>query len=255
MRIQYASDLHPIQRREFVYPKCEADILILAGDCLSKSEFDMLYIQKCLTMFHILIYVPGNHDFYTSGLTHYDIDSRLSDMFSDVQNAIYLDNSYCEINGVRFLGSCLWASTQDVETKYINDFKHIYETPGHLITEYDIDRLHSESCEFFDSNITKNSICITHFPPIRDGASHPDYEIHCHIFKDNLKNKKCLRKKKTFNYYTNDINCTSVKPNYWIYGHTHFSNSQIINGCAYLSNQLGYKGECTGYSNCALFEI
>ena len=71
MQIQIASDLHieyinqMIDVNKFIVPK--APILILAGDIGSLYLYDQLhrFLSKLSQKFKYILYVPGNHEFYT----------------------------------------------------------------------------------------------------------------------------------------------------------------------------------------------
>ena len=67
MKIQLFSDFH-LEKRDIIYPKPEADILVLAGDI---CEFDYLDSKRAFFMYVNLnwkkvIWILGNHEYYSA---------------------------------------------------------------------------------------------------------------------------------------------------------------------------------------------
>jgi Icc-related predicted phosphoesterase len=97
MKIVLISDTHT--NHNFRIP--EGDILIHAGDVSSrgtKAEVDA-FIQWFQSQPHkYKIFIAGNHDFYFE-------DAAKNNEQTEFENLIYLNDSGCEINGLKFWGS------------------------------------------------------------------------------------------------------------------------------------------------------
>lgn len=97
MKIVLISDTH--SNHNFRIP--EGDILIHAGDVSSrgtKAEIDV-FIKWFQSQPHKnKIFIAGNHDFYLETLAKNNVKTEF-------QNLIYLNDSGCEINGLKFWGS------------------------------------------------------------------------------------------------------------------------------------------------------
>lgn len=99
MKIVFISDTHD-RHEEVQLPK--GDVLIHAGDLTSRGGVfeiaDFISWVNKLSFKHI-IFIAGNHDFY--------LEKHSINDFKDVLpgNAIYLNDSGCEIEGIKFWGS------------------------------------------------------------------------------------------------------------------------------------------------------
>ncbi|NIJ44439.1 Icc-related predicted phosphoesterase [Wenyingzhuangia heitensis] len=99
MKIVFISDTHG--RHNYVKLP-EGDILIHSGDLTSRGDiFEIAHFISWLNKltFKHIIFIAGNHDFY--------LEKHSIDDFKDFlpNNAIYLNDSGCEIEGVKFWGS------------------------------------------------------------------------------------------------------------------------------------------------------
>ena len=61
MKIQILSDLH-IEFQDYTYQKCDADVVVLAGDIHTKDKGIKWAIENIVDK--PVIYVLGNHEFY-----------------------------------------------------------------------------------------------------------------------------------------------------------------------------------------------
>lgn len=227
--MQYVSDLHPEFNGFPEIPKIK-DTLIIAGDSsYGGSEFSLFesFINKCSRKWKHVVYVPGNHDYYSECYTVNDIDCIFKSMFSKYSNTHYLNNSIAIINDKVFAGSCLWCNP--VEIRGFADFKRI---PS--MTKKEMSKLHENSVSFLKKTFNEytNVVCITHFPPIQC-----TWDKKIYSYKES-------------SYFGNNMEdiiiSSSIK--YWIYGHTHWSASKQIGNCKLYSNQFGYPNESTEFN-------
>lgn len=129
------SDLH-LPNGPFEWPQAalDADIVLVAGDL---GTGDAFYFDLLKALDKPVVFVPGNHDFWTT-----DPDRTVAHILTDMRQAVagskahVLYNEHCDIQGVRFIGSTLWASFGDwnaglVEAarRTMRDYSYINATP------------------------------------------------------------------------------------------------------------------------------
>lgn len=117
MKIQLVSDLHLEFSDYFIKNENNADVLILGGDIMvaskvhkQESEYGIRFrdfLKRCSFQFPHVIYVMGNHEFYSDG--------RWCDSIEDMRAAcavhpnIYMLERDCkQIDDVLFVGGTLW---------------------------------------------------------------------------------------------------------------------------------------------------
>lgn len=85
---------HPIPNK--------AEIIILAGDI----DLGTAGIKWASTLKKQILYVAGNHEYYTHNLDILEYDMRATAHNSD--NVVFLQNDTYVINDIRFIGTTLW---------------------------------------------------------------------------------------------------------------------------------------------------
>jgi predicted phosphohydrolase len=234
MDIFYISDLH----LEFIddYKKYidaifnideKNIILVLAGDICSYNYFYKLeYCFDIVSKFSYVIFVPGNHEYYSEDKVNMDvIDDELKKLIDAYSNIYYLNNDIMYIDNYKFIGSILWTKVNDED---INDFKYIYLN-DETLTKDKYNYLHNDCKEYLDENVKDSmfdTIVITHHVPSLQ-LIHPSYKIY-----------------KSLNQYFNvDMEYLFENVKYWICGHTHKKMIKEINGCKVMINPIGYPKE------------
>lgn len=247
MNIAYASDLHfefqeyrILRLIELIDPS--TDVLILAGDIQTSGRIilDLEYIHKELPNLDI-VYVTGNHEFYGAKIS--DVETSLKVAFDKHPKIHYLERNTFEFNGVVFLGTTLWTgfdaypqfqqeTSEEDALHGIYDFKAISQGVGRF-SPIHCKQMFQNNCQWLTKQLSEyhnqdvTTVVVTHFPPL------PTLN-HQHIKVSPLSN-----------YF--QANCSLIinqhKPNYWIYGHNHWSDDQQVNQTRILSNQLGYPNE------------
>ena len=120
MQFQIASDLHIEQYSskdsmvsEFIQPS--ADVLILAGDVGSMYRRRQLtnFLEDVCNKFQWVIYVPGNHEYYSIKSIPTVPMSRFQNFMkklcAQITNLIFLDREVIEIDNIRVIGATLWS--------------------------------------------------------------------------------------------------------------------------------------------------
>jgi UDP-2,3-diacylglucosamine pyrophosphatase LpxH len=242
----------------------DANILVLAGDIGNLKEPNSRklkeFLEYCSRNWSHVIYVPGNHEFYHSKKTHQTLRKEYQTLCAEFHNVYWLYNDMKIINGVRFYGTPLFTKlnvSKEAEYSGLNDLRYIhtkndkYWTVPMTIRQWNQEL--SEPCHSWLSGVMKDThehmflrdipiVCITHFPPIREGTSHPKYDTQSVEIKE---------------YFANDIHNTLFretlpKSSIVISGHTHYSYDMILDDIRYISHQMGYRDEIddSGFMEC-----
>lgn len=230
--LQIASDLH-IERHpgipephDYIIPTTE--VLVLAGDIGSLYKIDQLraFLEKLCRLFEAIIYIPGNHEFYTmSGYTHLSykaLENRLEGLGHTIDNLHILNRSSVRINNICIAGCTLWSNPKCMVPPFI------VRVNGMTTSSYT--KRHKEDLRFIKKIVgyckEKNYelIVVTHHPP---------------SYKALMGAKK---RKQFISLYATDLeyllNANDIK--IWVCGHTH-KNIDFISdkGCRIVSNQKG----------------
>ena len=250
MKIKYISDLHIDYMPDFTLPFSEGEdeqILVIAGDVVDGMMANVLpFITDCISRFKEVILVPGNHDYYHFNL--HDVDNYWSLQEQRFKNFHYLENKSIEIDGVRFIGCCLWSGLNGDEfharyaARYVGDFEHI-KIKDKPFTQGEMIQLHNKSVAFIHQELKKvnmPNVVITHFVPLMALRSHnrPSEGIS-HYFYNDLKDLI-------------DIHSSSIK--HWIYGHSHDISTRWIGNINFVSNAKGQR-TCKDFDFNKIIEI
>lgn len=233
LNVQLASDLHIEFKNDEIpdplkYITPTANILILAGDIGSFYKINQLhgFLERLCPLFEIVIYVPGNHEYYTiqnaKPLSMSKLIDNLYEIEKSIKNLYILNQTSIVIGDVCITGCTLWSDVKVTIPKFIvrihgmnneiynkkfnNDLKYINK----MITY----------CEEHKLKL----VVVTH---------------HCPTYKilDNYK----LRDRFVSLYASNlDNMLYKDKIHTWICGHIH-KNFDIItdNGTRVIGNQYG----------------
>jgi predicted phosphodiesterase len=249
MKIQILSDIH-LEYYDY-YPglhyflKPSAKILILAGDiCYYKHEFFLKFFKEASFFFKYVLFVPGNHEYYTSTFIDTDFESferadyEMKDILCNLQNVIFLQENTFTIGNINFIGATLW---NDSKMTY-NQLKKLNYTQNDNFVLYrnkvmpdptKTDVINKRHYNWLSTqlNLHKNyyNIVITHFLPSKNCI-----DKHFQQYDDN------------HFFYTN---CEKLFPkvNTWIYGHTHIGSKKYLKNTLLISNPHGLPIEKNKY--------
>lgn len=253
MRFQLISDLH-LEFYSYDYvvkhiiprflPK--TDYLFLCGDIgkLNTPSYKPFF-DYCSYNWKQTIYVLGNHEFYNNSHTHHLLLTSYNNLFKEYSNVHLLNDNYIYLEDYKIYGTTLWSKIR--ETRGLNDFHSIkmknsknYTVPIDL--EY-FNNLHSNSysslIEHLENSKDSKNIILSHFPPLMKNTSHPKYSTQ------DLSRKEYFANNFDFNLdIFKNIDC-------WISGHTHYTYDFNLENTStrFISNQLGYLKEESGYSD------
>lgn len=217
MIIQYASDLHLEQMENYcchdlLSPK--GHVLILAGDICHIDSIEQYkkFFDYVSSHFQYVLYVPGNHEFYSSFYNYQELEVMIKKFLYTYPNIFYLNNSSIVINKILFTGTCLWCTPNVEPPQWFNC----------SLNKAEINQLYNNSLSYLSklSNLNyPNHVVITHYPPIfltlKKQRFNPIYDC----------------------YYQNETILLNYQPRYWIFGHIHENICLTFNKTIYLSNQ------------------
>ena len=248
MKIQIASDLHlEFGSIPHIYNE-GADLLVLAGDIVMAKafknkehtihnvEYYMFFEQVC-ERFKNVIYIMGNHEHYKS--TFNKTGDILREALSDYKNLHFLDNESVTIDGIKFVGSTLWANV-DINNPLtinklkfaMNDFnliKYIDNGNYRKFKPEDVYREHQLSRIYLEDILTSGVPCVTithHAPSWKS--------IHEKYANDTELNT----------LYASDLEylmTNNVK--LWVHGHTHNAFDYTVGETRVICNPYGYPQE------------
>lgn len=190
MKVIIAPDLHidisGWQRFEIIKDH-KPDYLILAGDtCAYQSwQSNMTKIVQTIPNTKI-VFISGNHDFYSTFKINVNNIIPFQKSICDQLGIHYLPSENLIINGITFIGSCLWYDYSFVDQKKYtskelksgvsisarwNDMVYITKSGSDK-------KFCKEILEEFEMRIneikTDKIICVTHMLPYKELNAHPD---------------------------------------------------------------------------------
>lgn len=241
MNICLYSDLHWEFGQPHITIPEEAHVVVLAGD-IDTGLLTHLQILLRENLDKIFIYVPGNHDFYKKDyIAQRFYIKTLADSHENLQ---ILDESDCQIDDVSFYGSTLWSDftalgpLSEAWCKrnikgMIGDFWMISNGSGKITPEQmaELNRNARTGLETWLQATKGKKVVVTHFPPL----------TCC--------KRGQIEENELSAYFTNNLTYMFHKeysPDYWLYGHNHWSDKIMIGKTQLLSNQHGYPGEGSG---------
>jgi Icc-related predicted phosphoesterase len=241
VKIQLISDVHVEFDREgspYELPEVDRDVLVIAGD-LGEGINGIEFLNRELERSPV-IYVLGNHEFYR----HYWQDVR--EHWREHQHQLrkrgnrlfVLDDASVELDGVRFVGSTLWADfdgnspvTKVAARRGMNDYNQIGYVNGQdrLLTPEDTYQAHVTARQYIADTLAEahpKTVVVTHHAP--SPQSIPVGYRHSSV-------NGC---------YVSDLEelIHTYQPAAWCHGHTHVSRDYKVGETRILCNPRGYAG-------------
>lgn len=233
VKLQIASDLHIEYNHNdvpdplnYVIPK--AEVLVLAGDIGSLYRIKQLrgFLEKVCKLFQVVLYVPGNHEFYTvhdyKPLSYKSLEKRLASLGESISNLYILNRSSVRIDDTCIVGCTLWTEPECVVPHYIIKVKEM-NTKGYR-KQHEKDLHYIKRMIEYCKQEKYNMVVITHHPPS----------------KRTLQGAK--KRQRFQSLYATDLEDILIKENMgtWICGHTHKNFDFVTRGrCRVVSNQKG----------------
>lgn len=231
MNIQLFSDLH-LEFLDYAAPQsAKADVVVLAGDIHTKAR-GIAWAAKTFSC--PVIYVPGNHEYYSGSLGH-----TLDKMKAAAQgtHVHLLHDEEVVIDGVRFLGGTLWTDFRltgneplaqwDAQQR-LNDYKRIRTASFQKALPKNFLAAHARTRNFLWEKLetahSGRTVVVTHHAP--SGESIPQ-----HYRGDSLSAA-----------YASSLEAMmgADKVALWVHGHIHDSLDYDVHGTRVVCNPRGY---------------
>lgn len=226
MKIQVVSDLHLEHQDDNGVGLINSfnpegvDALVVAGDLCNEHQLDQVVALLC-SRFPVVIYVPGNHEYYDSGFKRvWKVLHRLNDTF---KNLHLLERSALSIGSKHVLGTTLWFPELPDNEKYedaFSDFIVINKLKDWVYRE------NRASVKYLEDNLQEGDVVITHH--------FPSYQSIGKRFVGDPFNR--------FFICSMEKLILERKPSLWIHGHTHDSFDYQLGDTRILCNPHGYTG-------------
>lgn len=267
MKLQLLSDLHLESHPHFrAEPLPGADMLVLAGDIGSYQQGSRLIDPDFgLGRFSPrngwpvpVIYVPGNHEY--DNVDFDETHERLRALCDELE-IIWLERESRVIEGVRFVGTTLWADF-DALAEPTDSLAEALKKRGKAMRAADFylekaatmrngelflaaqlreqalacqDWLTQALAEPFDGT----TVVVTHFAPSLESGD-PRYGLTPGTAG-----------------FCNALDALLPHAQLWLHGHLHCPSDYVKNGCRVVANPLGYarNGEQEGYRPQLLIEV
>lgn len=256
--VYLASDLH-LPNGPFEWPQAalDADIVLVAGDL---GTGDAFYFDFLKQLAKPVVFVPGNHDFWTN-----DPNRTVADILADMRAAVagsqvqILYNEYCDILGVRIIGSTLWANfggqndcLMEVARRTMRDFRYINahprqenpEAPSEGFSPEIALQWHNEALAFIKTTLAESplpAIVLTHMAP--------SYQSLTGVVRPELLNPTSWASRGADRheltrvaYYASALESLikQYRPLLWAHGHVHRRADYPIGNTRVLANPRGY---------------
>lgn len=234
MKIQIASDLH-LEFLEPYFPdyrivrRTDADVLVIAGDIHRQDRAIAAFCDWNVPV----IYVHGNHELYGGAYESIGCQLRATAAQAGVH---YLERDEYRLNGVRFLGCCLWTDyelipgmreeAQREANDHLMDRKMIVMEDGRPFGADIAQAIHRESLawlrEKLDEPFDGKTVIVTHHAP-HPASIHPR-------FAGSLLNAA----------FVSDLTPLVQRAHLWIHGHVHDSADYRVGAARVIANPRGY---------------
>jgi predicted phosphohydrolase len=197
------------------------DILIVAGDISAAPTLDRSLRLLLRNTKVPVLYVPGNHDYYSSTWQATLDVLWQAEKDSGHRLHVMLDSLITSLENQVFLGTTLWFPWTKTlpEDAQLGDFHHIRD-----FRQW-VGKIAGLSANFLRTNVESDMVVITHHLP------HP--ACVAPRYAGSPLNR----------YFVHDLGDEVVsRPKLWIHGHTHDSVDMRVGDCRVVCNPFGYAG-------------
>ena len=264
MRIQIVSDLHLEFADILIKNENNADVLILSGDIMVASKVNKLeseygirfrdFLKRCSFQFPHVIYIAGNHEFYSDGKFFQGID-ELRTACAQFDNIYFLERDIKIIDDIVFVGGTLWTDMNKFDPltlHAVRDMMMDYRATVNDQAGYrrlkpaDTCERHRQTIDYIKQVVAehKDKKCVV------VGHHSPSFQsVHEQYKSEYLMNGA---------YHSDLTNIMLDNPQIklWTHGHTHYPFDYVIGECRVVCNPRGYDGhEDTGWDPMKVVEV
>ncbi len=264
MKIQLVSDLHLEFADINIQNVGDTDVLILSGDIMVASKVNLPnseygirfrdFLKRVSFQFPHVVYVAGNHEFYSDGKFFAGID-ELREACAVHDNVYFLERDCKVIDDVVFVGGTLWTDmnrfdplTLHAVRDMLNDYRAtVNDRAGYrkLKPADTVDR-HRETVQYIKHIISENKDkrCVV------VGHHSPSF-LSCH---EQYKNDYIMNG--AYHSDLSEIMLDNTHIKLWTHGHTHHPFDYVIGETRVVCNPRGYEGyEDTGWDPNKIIEV
>ncbi|MFZ0257350.1 MAG: metallophosphoesterase [Gammaproteobacteria bacterium] len=217
--------------------KVAADVIVLSGDIDTGVRGVSWAVAQSERLRRRVIYVPGNHEYYSHSYPH-----TLDKMRRQAHDtAVYvLDQDEVLLDGIRFLGATLWtdfclfgverqAATMALCGKQMNDYRKIRVSPRfRKLRPGDTAALHLQARRWLERKRSEPTgmptVVVTHTgPSVLSRPPQYPLSVLAAAYLSNLESMM-----------------DGEKVTLWVHGHTHHCVDYTIAGTRVVGNQRGY---------------
>ncbi|RVK59208.1 phosphatase [Sinorhizobium meliloti] len=254
MKLWIISDLHLEFGQPFVQPPPDADVLVCAGDLLTRGIVPSIeWLATNISSSMPVVFTAGNHEFYGASVQESIRDARLlRDRYPRIH---FLENEAVDMGDVRFVGASLWTDFRlnggDPELAMgaarsgMNDYKKIKlsRLPYRKFKPIHAYRKHHESRAFLKSALAESparkTVVVTHHAPSTRSIApefHGDPLCAC---------------------YASDLEEVIIegRPALWVHGHVHHKVDYRVGESRVIANPRGYPGEGAAFDPQLVIDI
>jgi Icc-related predicted phosphoesterase len=268
MKIQVVSDLHLEFSDINIQNQTDADVLILSGDILVIEKMKLEnsdqgkrfrdFLKRCSFQFPHVIYVAGNHEFYSGGDFHKGVDALRDYCATQFNNVYFLERDTKEIDDVLFVGGTLWTDMNKMDPltlhavrDMMNDYRAIRNDKKGFTALKPADTVerHRETLAYFrhilDENRDQKCVVVGHHSPSF---------MSCHEqYRDNFIMNGA------YHSSLEEFILDHPQVKLWTHGHTHHCFDYMIGETRIVCNPRGYESydwkEHTGWDPEKVIEI
>lgn len=199
-----------------------SDILVVAGDLTCVRFFDQTkaLFEKLSRKRRRLYYVPGNHEYHNC--LPREVDFLLNAVEEELPKVKILRPGCVDVlDGRRILGATMWFREDPFSVVYSGLLEDYEEIKDFVPWVYEQNKA---AVDFFEKELQKNDIVITHHLPSWQSVS-PSF------VESNLNR-----------YFVCDLErlIADRQPALWMHGHTHTPCDHQIGECRIVANPRGY---------------
>jgi len=207
----------------------KSTVLVVAGDVSHFPEQVASFLNHCASLFHTVVFVPGNHEYYKNNYADY----RLAGLAA---NVLWPGSSVKRFyaGGHDFVVGTLWGCALTNEEReallaYMSDFR-VIKNGSSKFTPDDMTKLglhHRHEIARIASGIDGHKFIVTHHLP--------SYKLVSPRFAGSPMNAGFVND--CSDYF--DI----IGPATWLFGHTHDHIDKLMDGIRFVANPYGYPRE------------
>lgn len=240
---------HPATRFDLAANRPDdIDAIIIAGDLDVSLERSLERIADELGNSTPVLYVPGNHDFYTSPDDQFTLKEMMDrgEEYAEWLGITLLQNACVHVDDVRIIGSTLWTDFDSVGRGFLksktaeaegrngmNDYKRIKRestaTPGQRkrLRAQDTIALHKTARAYIEAELQRphdgQTIVVSHHAPLPMSLD-PAFDRLNYAYASNL----------------HGLFKEPWAPDLWVHGHVHKACDYQFEDTRILSNPRGY---------------